>query len=150
MTPDTRVVVPFKAWHFGAITRASPVSDGSKVGWLSPTQLEYMERGNSRTGFVDGEAIGCAGLVEQWPGRYVAWTYLRLDAGKHMRWVTREVCKGLNSQIGRLEMTVRADFPQGQRWAEMLGFHVEAPLLKEYGPEGEDHVGYVRFNRGTP
>lgn len=46
---------------------------------------------------------------------------------------------------GRIEMTVRADFTKGQRWAQLLGFSVETPVLKNYGPLGEDHTGYVRI-----
>ncbi len=58
--------------------------------------------------------------------------------------ITRAVKKQLQATPGRIEMTVRTDFPQGHRWAELLGFEQEA-VFKQYGPEGEDHVGYVRL-----
>jgi hypothetical protein len=32
------------------------------------------------------------------------------------------------------------------KWAKMLGFRVETPLLTMFGPEGESHVSYVRIN----
>jgi hypothetical protein len=43
-------------------------------------------------------------------------------------------------------MTVRKDFVQGHRWAQMLGFEMETPEMKAYDPQGATHVGYVRFN----
>jgi hypothetical protein len=45
-------------------------------------------------------------------------------------------------------MQVRADFEMGNRWAKMLGFEVETPLMKNYWPGGIDAVGYVKHNRG--
>jgi hypothetical protein len=47
---------------------------------------------------------------------------------------------------GRLELTVRFDFDEGHRWAKMLGFKVETPVMPFYGPEGEPHSMYVRIN----
>jgi len=29
-----------------------------------------------------------------------------------------------------------------------LGFELETPLLRQYGHDGADHVGYVRINGG--
>ena len=42
-------------------------------------------------------------------------------------------------------MTVLKDFKQGHRWAKILGFELETPTLRAYGPAGEDHAGYVRI-----
>jgi hypothetical protein len=41
---------------------------------------------------------------------------------------------------------VHAGFKDGKRWAEALGFSVETPVLRQYGPDGADHVGYLRIN----
>lgn len=146
MTVDRRLV-PFKHWHFDWMQEASSVSDGTSIQTISSASLKPCENMDSWTGVIDGRPIGCAGVVQHWPGRYVSWAYLGLDTGPHMRWITRCALAGLERTKGRIEMTVRADFPAGQRWAEMLGFQVETPRLEAYGPEGEDHVGYVRINR---
>ena len=65
-----------------------------------------------------------------------------------MVFIAGAVQRALGRVKGRVEFTVRADFEKGHRWAKMLGFTVESPLLRAYGPLGEDHVGYVRFNEG--
>jgi hypothetical protein len=140
-----RRVVPFKAHHYpwllesNALTEpALPSSEGS---------LLLLERENTWTGVVDGDPIICAGTIRQWPGRYVAWACIATGTLRHMPWITEEVLKNLATVSGRIEMTVRADFPAGQRWAKRLGFEIETPLMRAYGPRGEDHVGFVRVNR---
>lgn len=141
MTLDRRLV-PFKSWHFEWMQ-----SESAALKSVSPDDLKPCEKLYSWTGVVDGKPIGCAGVVTQWPGRHVLWAYLRPDTGPHMLWITRQVKERLALYEGRLEMTVRADFAAGLRWAGMLGFTVETPVLTAYGPEGEDHVGYIRINR---
>jgi hypothetical protein len=138
-----RKIVPFKRWHYKWLAE-----DTATHGFdVHPAALELMESQNGGTGTVDGEIVFSAGTTTQWPGRHIAWALLHDERSrKHMLWITREVKKNLARVQGRIEMTVRADFPAGQRWAEMLGFHVETPLLQQYGPEGEDHIGYVRIN----
>jgi hypothetical protein len=138
-----RKIVPFRSWHYEWL------GDGSEPGVVKvhPSVLAELEGQNGGSGTVDGELVFCAGTIRQWPQRHVAWALLHPTLSKrHMLWITREVQKNLARVQGRIEMTVRADFPSGQRWAEMLGFEVETPLLKQYGPEGEDHVGYTRIN----
>lgn len=138
-----RNVVPFKKWHYEWL---GPAAEGAAVPVVPDEVLESMERGDSWTGVVDGDIVACAGTVQQWPGRYVAWAYLGLNSGPHMRWITRETDKHLSKMKGRIELTVREDFDAGHRWAKLLGFEVETPRLRRYGPAGENHVGYVRVN----
>lgn len=85
--------------------------------------------------------------MEHWPGRHNAWFVPTSLAPHCMLRITRLVDKFTGPVKGRIEVTVRADFAAGHRWAKMLGFEVEnAPgLLMGYGPMGEDHIAYVRF-----
>lgn len=138
----TRKVVPFKRWHLDWLGEAAEPGPFS----LSDAVLRQLESANSWTGMVDGEVVACAGTIAQWPTRHIAWALLGRNSAAHMLWITRCVRKNLKHVKGRIEMTVRADFPQGQHWAEILGFHVETPEMPMYGPEGETHVGYVRVN----
>lgn len=142
MTPDRRVM-PFKHWHYGWLVAGS--AEGSTFE-LSPPALLSLERENSWTGVIDGQVMVCAGTILQWPGRHTAWAYVARGTLRHMPWITEEVKRALEKVKGRVEFTVRADFPAGLRWAKTLGFEIETPLLRGYGPEGEDHVGFVRFN----
>lgn len=144
MEADRRVV-RFRAHHYDWLREGNPTADGG-VFVPTPAVLAQVEQQNSWTGVVEGEPIACAGTVLQWPGRYTAWAYMGRNTGPHMRWLTKAVLDNLAGVKGRIELTVRADFPAGQRWARMLGFEVETPLLKAFGPLGEDHVGFVRMN----
>lgn len=138
-----RRVVPFRRWHYNWLLERESLEGGSFH--LSPQIAEQAEHENSWTGVVEGAPIACAGTMLYWPGRHMAWAYILLGVRRHMPWVTEEVKKALDRVPGRIELTVRRDFPAGQRWAERLGFTVETPCLRAFGPEGEDHVGYVRF-----
>ena len=143
MTVDLRVV-PFRAHHYEWLREDNPTADGgmfvASAGILAQLETQY-----SWTGVADGVPIVCAGTIQQWPGRHTAWAYLGKNTGPRMVWITKAVLANLAVVKGRIEMTVRADFPVGQRWAKMLGFEVETPCMKAYGPLGEDHVGFVRI-----
>lgn len=138
-------IVPFEAWH----------ADEMRVK-LSPEELpmamfvgvaSQIERaGGAYSLVVDNEIIACAGTLLMWPGRHQAWAVFTSAARPHMRRVTRFAKMVLSELKGRVEITVVADYEKGHKWARMLGFEVETPLLRCYGPLGEDHVGYVRIN----
>ena len=138
-------VVPFRKIHYEWLREDNPVADGGQFV-ATDAILEQLEGENSWTGVVDGVPIVCAGTVRQWPGRHMAWAYLGKNTAPHMVWITKQVIAQLANVEGRIEMSVRTDFPIGQRWAKMLGFVVETPRMKAYGPQGEDHVGFVRIN----
>jgi hypothetical protein len=138
-----RKFVPFKRFHLDWLgERAEPGEFIRFPDWL----LEELETQNAWTGMIDGVVYVCCGTHTQWPGRHLAWAALRKDSGPRMGWITRECRKVLDRAAGRIELPVRTDFPEGLRWARLLGFHVETPLMKAFGPDGTDHVGFVRFN----
>lgn len=136
-----RKLVPFRAWHLAWLGRA--LEPGP---WPDSGTLAMLETQRSYTGMVDGEVVVCGGVMMQWKYRHTCWALLGPSAPKYISWITREARKVLAEVVGRIELTVRCDFPAGQRWAELLGFQVETPRLKAFGPEGEDHIGYVRLN----
>lgn len=138
-------VAPFRRHHYEWLRASNPTADGGMFVATEST-LAQLERQNSWTGVVDGTPIACAGTYMQWPGRHTAWAYLGRNTGPHMKWITKAVLANLAGVKGRVELTVRSDFPAGQRWARMLGFKVETPKLEAFGPLGEDHVGFVRIN----
>lgn len=140
-----RLVVPFRAHHYEWLAESNPTADGGMFT-VTDRVLMQLEQQNSWTGVVDGTPIACAGTYIQWPGRSTAWAYLGKNTAPHMKWITKAVLANLAGVKGRIELSVRADFPAGQRWARMLGFEVETPCLKAFGPQGEDHVGFVRIN----
>jgi hypothetical protein len=88
----------------------------------------------------DGTVLLLGGVItdENWPGRGVGWTVLSRHAGPHMRQLTRIVATWLDGLgFPRLEMYVDAQFPQGCRWARLLGFALETPLpMRRFLPNG--------------
>lgn len=137
-------VVPFKAEHMDNMLAAEP-------GEI-PEEMQNREfyaalesQPNSWTLLREGEPLWCGGTIEQWPGRHLGWSYVSQNAGPAMRRITREAVRVLDRAPGRTEITVKADFVEGHRWAQLLGFEIETPLLRAYAPDGSDHVGYVRF-----
>lgn len=141
-----RRVVPFKRWHYEWLVQRGPRAEHDVRVLVGDMVLETLEKSNSWTAVVDGDPVACAGTLQQWPGRHLAWAYITRGTLPLMPWITEEVRKNLAGVKGRIELTVRKDFPVGQRWARTLGFEVETPVLKAYGPEQEDHISFVRFN----
>ena len=121
-------------------------AEGGKTYDLGATTLAELELGRNWTAVVDGDPVACGGAVEQWPGRNMVWLYSGKMCATHMLWLTREALKIVAAIPGRLELTVRHDFAPGHRWARMLGFEIETPVLRAYAPDGANHVGYSRVN----
>lgn len=95
----------------------------------------------------DGHIIVSMGTLPIWPGRGQGWAVFNYSRIKpqHMVQITRLAKKYLYelSVFRRIEITVVADFDDGIRWAELLGFKRETPEpMKNYGPEGEDYYMY--------
>lgn len=139
-----RSVVPFQRWHLEMLEE-NGVAEGEVVK-LPNDILAALEQQGSWTFAVDGEPMMCGGTVQIWPGRSTAWAFISKKAGPHLLFLTRGARDCLAKVKGRIEMTVRIGFDEGRRWAALLGFYVETPYLSAYGPEGEPHTAFVRFN----
>lgn len=137
-------VVKFEPWHLDNIVEAEPGAKDLVRGTNYAQVLAQMP--NSWTIVSSGgQVLWCGGTIPAWPGRNEAWSYVSEGAGPVMTRITRETRRMLDNAPGRTEITVDKTFTEGHRWARLLGFEVETPLLRAYGPGGEDHVGYVRF-----
>ena len=136
-------IEPFKARHLDDLE-------------LQPAQADlraFLERGHALqlaegtyafTGFQDGRPVGCAGLIELWPGRDCAWSLLSDCGPRAFLNVHRTVVRFLEQRrTRRTEMTVDADHDAGQRWAELLGFRKEG-LMECYSPNGRDAYLYAK------
>ena len=122
---------------------------GADRGFMFDTEtLLTLEKQNSWTLVADMLPVACGGTVQHWPGRHMAWSYLNKNTGPHMVAITKAVQAKLKPVAGRIELTVLHGFEPGHRWARILGFQIETPEMPSYGPNGETHTGYVRFNKG--
>lgn len=132
----------FKRWH---LPRMLEWGD-SEGGFYQPDAytMQYMEKEpNNWTLVVGNMPLLCGGTMAQWPHRHTSWAFLNKHSGPHMAAVVRRARWIIRQPGCRVDMTVRKDFAAGHKFARVLGYRVETPLLPKYGPEGEDHVGYV-------
>ena len=138
--------VPFKAEHAASL---EDLAEGV-VAFLTPDAAALVVGGNSWTVLNGDTVLACFGTLQLWPGRHMGWAGVSESAGPHMTYITRRARECARSVVGRVEFQVREDFENGNRWAKLLGFQIENPpgILKQYGPEGENHIAYVMFNRG--
>lgn len=109
----------------------------------SPEYERYLMNGGRAISFVresDGQVVACAGGYEQWEGRRLIWAVMGVETSRHMRQLTklgRFLLKQYHCR--RSECYVDACFPQGFRWAQMLGFTLETPEpMKRFLPNGND------------
>lgn len=137
-------VSPFKRWHVDFLLESGDAEGGMTI-IDSATLWEMEKQPNCRTVAWNGTPIMCGGTLFQWPGRALAWAFLNAQTGRHMVVATRVAKRLVAWPKGRVDCTVRADFQPGLRWIEMLGFRAES-YHEKYGPLGEDHIGFVRFN----
>lgn len=102
------------------------------------THVEVARRGT--------KSVALASYVVQWEGLAIGFATLTEEAGPSLISITRRVRQVIESipDVRRFQMTVRADFEQGNRWARMLGCESEG-ILRSYGKNGEDHVMYARL-----
>lgn len=115
--------------------------------WVTPELAASLGgSGWAYTG-MDGDApVGCAGVINVWQGRGIAWAYLSKGVSRHnFIAVHKAVVRFLDAcYIQRVEMTVDCDFEPGHRWAGMLGFTMESPRMRAYRPDGGDCALYAR------
>ena len=106
------------------------------------------EAGPCFTAVDDGEVLACAGVVEQWKGRAIAWGLISAHAGKQFVRIHKAVQRFLETtEFNRVEAFVDSDFDAGHRWIMMLGFEYEG-YMKAFSPLGKDCKLYARIKHG--
>jgi len=137
------LVIPFQAGHLAQLSLQEAqmyLSD-----WVTRKSALVLEDAPSYTALVDGDPVAAAGILPQWHGRAIAWAFLsNMGAGQFIG-VHRAVKGFLDGcYVQRIEMTVDCDFPEAHRWAEMLGFTMEAERMRAYSLDGRDCALYAR------
>lgn len=137
------IVVPFQPDHLDRL--ALQPAQAYLRATVRREHAEFAATHPSFTGLDGDEIVGCAGILPAWEGRALAWSWIGAAAGRHMVAITRAVRRFLDAQpYRRVEMTVDVNFDEGHRWAEMLGFRLEALRMKAYRPDGGDCSLYAR------
>lgn len=112
------------------------------------TQLLAMSC-DARTVFApDGTVLVCFGMVAEHAQAMTAWALFSRHAGPWMLPITRWVRAYFDAlDIERIDMLVRADFPEGQRWAMLLGCWHECTRARAFA-DGTDQRIYARLKGG--
>jgi hypothetical protein len=138
-------ILPFRKDHLmnmvdrGLVEGATPELIDMVFEEIEKLELSYSAE-------QDGNIVACAGLTELSPGRALAWSYLSPTLGGQMMLkITRAGERMMElSSFRRVEMDVLWDHVEGHRWARILGFDLECPRRRAYGPDGRDYALYSR------
>ena len=132
-------IIPFKLEHLQAL-RLQPAQAGSAV--IDPFHVERL--GAAWTVLSEDQPIACAGVLEIWPDRGLAWALVGEDAGREFIALHRAVSNYLKqAPWKRVEAYVDAKFINGHRWVRILGFDREG-YLSAFMQDGTDMVLYSR------
>ena len=98
--------------------------------------------------YAGARIIACAGLLHQWPGRALAWAVVGRTEPRQWIAIARRMAAMIGSAercgMRRIEAAADAEFPQGCRLLEMLGFEIEC-RARAYSPAGRDHFLYAKI-----
>ena len=109
-----------------------------------------LEQRWSNTVFKNGRPVLCGGVIEQWPGTVIIWSFVGLGmtptefviAHRYARMFIRAL------PFRRIEMHVDYKFRAAHRWAVLLGFTCEAKRMRAFLMNGGDASLYARVTRG--
>lgn len=146
----TRTVRPFADGDMRGFALNAAQEHDYAGAWNAGTAARLLAR--SGRAFTlrdhDGSVLMVAGVLRIDESYGTAWAFLSAASGPRMRWLTakaRGYIDALMPTHRRIDMLVRADFPQGARWAALLGFDPEGPMAMA-ATDGCDMFRYVRTN----
>jgi hypothetical protein len=135
---------PFRAGHLRYLTPQEAQRHEHAV-LLGSGAADLLESAVALTAWDDYRCVGMAGLIPVHPHRALAWMLLSEGAAAHMLPIVRKIKRVVaNAPWRRVELTVNANFEDGQRFARLLGAVLETPEpMRAYGPDGDDQFMYA-------
>jgi hypothetical protein len=136
-------VEPFKVEHLAEL-RVQP-AQAADLAAVTQDMLRPFEATDAWTARCAGEVVLIGGLLEVWAGRAVLWAYVGAGAAPHLVRITKGVRRFIEAAAHkRIETYVDVGFAAGHRWAELLGFKLEAPHMPAFFPDGRNAALYGR------
>jgi hypothetical protein len=132
------------------LLRRMPLSDvhaGLRARLGDPEYARGLCQSGCGCAMVENDQpVMIGGVVPVWPGRGLAWFAAAPDP-LLAHWLraarfTRSLLASLPQR--RIETTISANYPEGCRWAEALGFDREG-LMRGFGEDGKDFWLYARI-----
>lgn len=122
-------IIPFMAEHLDGF-ELQPMQSISQ-SYCTEEMGKALQQCDSWSAVVDGRVIACAGIVEQWEGRAIAWAFLSTHAKGHMHGIHKAVSRFLElCNCERIEAHADCEFKEAGRWLNMLGFKCEGKMPK--------------------
>ncbi|MGL4310284.1 MAG: hypothetical protein ACRCSU_07330 [Paracoccaceae bacterium] len=138
--------VQMKAEHAAMIRGFEAIHAGSD---MTPDVAVELEAIGAVSAIDRGEVLAVAGILPRWHGVGLAWAWLGREWRREARAITERVAQELDaSPYHRIEAGVRVGYGRGHRWMERLGFALETPIARGWGPDGGDYSIYVRLRHG--
>lgn len=140
-------VVPLKPEHLECLELQEAQKNFNQLILDPDHYVEMVTENGHAYAVIDDEKTYCvAGLIELWPERQLLWSLMSKDAGPHLFFITR-AAKNLLTLFGskRVEATIDVNFKEGHRFIKLLGFQMEAELMRAYEPDGTDCSLYARI-----
>jgi hypothetical protein len=144
------IIVPFAPGHYAAADWGTMTEGlGHMDRQRRERKLQAAKAGMAFTVFNEGELVCSAGLAVLWPGVAEAWALFTPLVKELTREMIRVLKRGLEELAGslklhRIQTAVQADFLQGRKFIQVLGFKEEGHMEK-YGADGADYFRYVRL-----
>lgn len=142
-------LIPFELEHLDRIQPQA--AQATELLVKGVTSKEYTQNllstGPAITGISGDEVVFIIGKSEQWPGRHIIWSVMSKNAGKFMFGIVKSIKRLVDTAIGdgRIEVIVRADFPEGCRLVEKFFDFKFHHYEEKFLPDGSDALIYVRF-----
>lgn len=138
-------MIPFEKEHMTPFLEMSGLAYVKQ--YMTKERIESMEASGTSFTVINaaGRILAIAGVTELWRGVGEAWALFAPDIRKYFLHIHRAVKTYLDHcPFRRVQMTVDCNFRQGHRWANLLGFKMEAGVLEGYFPDGRDVSMYAR------
>ena len=135
-------IVPLTAEAVLKLEGLEPVHAGFEI---TPDLAVELESGGGYAVHAGDKVLALAGILPRWQGCGLAWAWLSRGWRKHARVLTEIARVNLDArEFDRIEAGVRCEYARGHAWLRMLGFEMETPLARKWGPDGGDYSIYVR------
>lgn len=109
--------------------------------------MEQLNNTYAWTGVVDGQVIGCAGMVPLLPGVGEIWALFSDALPQHKVSMFKELKRHLEhlhaQGYPRLQTVVQHGFETGKRFVERLGFEFEGSMRKYINGETYDRYAKI-------
>jgi hypothetical protein len=137
-------IVKFEPEHIEMIKQQD--HDSLELGSIGKEQYKAVAMLNDSYTFkFEDRVLACAGLVEYWKNRSEVWAVIDINSGDKFLPMVRAFKHLIHSHnCSRIEATVIKDFKQAHRLVRLLGFELEATLMRKYGVTGLDYSLYAR------